>query len=159
MVTPLQPKEFFRGVWTGEGELIPHPLFRWFLPREHIRHSSEAIWLSETIWLVKDRFDFSSGKVVERKMFCELIAPDRIHVSADDMPLGADIELYEKGFRFTPYYALVNHKGRLYRLRFLDECWIDENGFLHDTIKMYFWGQPVATMHLGPINRNVQQGS
>ncbi len=159
MVTPLQPREFFRGVWTGEGELIPHPLLRWFLPRERIRHSSEAIWLSETRWLVKDRFEFSSGKVVERKMFAELTAPDRIHVTADDLPLGTDILLHEKGFRFTPYDALVPHKGQLYRLHFLDECWIDEDGFLHDTIKMYFRGLRVATMHLGPINRNASQSA
>lgn len=87
-------------------------------------------------------------------MFAELIAPDRIYVTADDMPLGADILLYENGFRFTPYDALVNYQGSVYRLRCLDECSIDVNGFLHDTIKMYFWGLPVGTMHLGPINRN-----
>ena len=154
MATPLQPKEFFRGVWTGEGELIPHPLLRWFVPREHIRFSSEAIWLSETIWIVKDRFELSSRRVMERKMFAELIAPDRIHVTADDTPLGADVVLHEKGFRFTPYYILVRHRGRAYRLRCLDECSIDANGFVHDTIRMYFWGFPVATIRLGPINRN-----
>lgn len=111
------------------------------------------MWLSETVWIVKDRFEFSSDRVVERKMFVELIAPDRIHVTADDMPLGADILLHERGFRFTPYYALASYKGKIYRLRCIDECWIDASRFVHDTIKMYFWGLPVATMRLGPIDR------
>ncbi len=137
-----------------EGELVPHLLLRWFVTREHIHLSTEAVWLSETTWLVKDRFAFSSGRVLERKMFAELIASDRIHVTADDMPLGADILLYESGFRFTPYYVLVCHRGRVYRLRCADECWVDAAGFVHDTIKMYFWGIPVATMRLGPIDRN-----
>ncbi len=153
LATPLQFKDFFRGVWTGDGEVIPHPLLRWFVPQERIHHRSEAIWLSETIWIVEDRFEFSSGRVVERKMFAELVAPDRVHVTADDMPMGADIVLHERGFRFTSYYALVPFKGRLYRLRCLDECRVDEAGFLHDTIRMFFWGLPVATMRLGPITR------
>jgi len=154
MATPLEPKEFFRGVWTGGGELVPHPLLRWLVSRAHIRFSSEATWLSETIWLVKDRLEFASGQVIERKMFAELIAPDRVHVTADDMPLGADILLHKKGFRFTPYYALARHRGRMYRLRCIDECWIDQSGFVHDTIKMYWCGLPVATMRLGPIDRH-----
>ena len=156
MVTPLQPRDFFRGVWTGEGELVPHSILRWFVSTERIRFSSEATWLSETVWMVKDRFELSSGRVMERKMFAELTAPDRIHVTADDMPLGADILLSEGGFRFTPYYFLVFHMGRMYRLRCKDECRIDASGFVHDTIKMYFWGFPVATMHLGPIDRGAQ---
>lgn len=86
-------------------------------------------------------------------MFAELVAPDRVHVTADDMPMGADILLQERGFRFTPYYALVSYGGRLYRLKCLDECRVDEAGFLHDTIRMFFWGFPVATMRLGPITR------
>ena len=123
-------------------------------PRERIRFWSEAIWLSERIWIVKDRFELPSGRVVERRMFAELVASDRIHVTADDMPGGADILLPERGFRFTPYYALVPYGGRLYRLRCLDECCLDEAGFLHDTVRMYFWGLPVATMRLGPIALN-----
>jgi hypothetical protein len=40
---------------------------------------------------------------VEGTMFSELRAPDRIHVTADHMPQGADIQLTGSGFRFTPY--------------------------------------------------------
>jgi hypothetical protein len=154
MVTPLQPREFFRGCWRGEGELVPHSLLRAFVRREHIRLFSEANWLSDTIWLVKDRMEFSSGWVHQRNMFAELIAPDRIHVTADDMPLGADILLHERGFRFTPYHAWGSFRGRVYRMRFTDNCLLDERGKIHDTIRMHYHGFPVATMFIGPIDRN-----
>lgn len=153
MVTPLQPKEFFRGTWVGEGELRPHPLVRWFAAVERLRLMSQATWLTETIWLVKDRFELSSGRVLERKMFCELVAPDRVHVTADDMLRGADIMLSELGFRFTPYDAIVDHRGFRFRVRCFDENAIDEQGFVHDRIKMCFLGFPVATMRIGPIHR------
>jgi hypothetical protein len=154
MITPLQPKEFFRGRWRGQGHLVPHPLLRPFFRREGIRFSSEAQWLSDTIWLVKDRMEFTSGGVYDRKMFAELVAPDRIHVTADDMPLGADILLHDRGFRFTPYHAWGPFRGRLYRMRFTDSCVLDESGKIHDTIQMRYRGFPVATMFIGPIDRD-----
>lgn len=86
-------------------------------------------------------------------MFCELVAPDRVHVTADDMPRGADIMLSELGFRFTPYDALVDYRGFRFRVRCLDENAIDEQGFVHGRIKMCFLGLPVVTMRIGPIHR------
>jgi len=147
-ITPLQPKKFFTGIWKGEGQLCPHPLLRWVIPKDDIRFSSQPIWLSDTIWVVKERLEFSSGEVIDRKMFVEIVSPERLHVTADDMPLGADIILHEKGFRFTPYYNWSYYKGRRRRLRCIDENMIDENGTIHDTIKMFFFGFPVATMRL-----------
>ena len=153
-VTPCQPREFFRGTWTGDGELLPHRLFRWFAPRERVRMTSEPIWLSDTIWVIKDRFELSSDQVIDRKMFCELVAPDRIHVTADDMPLGADIQLHEHGFRFTPYYVLVAHRGFTLRLRCQDDNRLDQEGLIHDVLRFFFYGVCVATMRVGPISRN-----
>src|SRR5262245_25168928 len=86
MATPLQPKDFFRGRWYGEGELVPHPMLRLFIRRQRITLSSEARWLTETIWLVKDRMEFASGWVYNRKMFAELVAPERIHVTQTTCP-------------------------------------------------------------------------
>jgi hypothetical protein len=137
---------------------VPNPLLRPFVRREHIRLSSEAHWLSDTIWLVKDRMEFGSGWVYDRKMFAELVAPYRIHVTADDMPWGADILLYDWGFRFTPYHAWSYFHGRVYRMRFTDECVLDADGKIHDTVRMYYRGLPVATMRIGPISRKGDSG-
>ena len=123
-------------------------MLRWFKPKEHIRFSSQPVWLSDTVWVVRERFEYSSGDVIARTMFVEIVGPDRLHVTADDMPLGADIILHEKGFRFTPYFIWSRYKGRRWRLRCTDENLIDEDGIIHDTIKMFFFGFPVATMRL-----------
>jgi hypothetical protein len=155
MITPLQPGEFFRGTWPGEGEILPHALLRPFLPRQTFRYSCNATWLSDTIWVLDDRFEFAGGRVLRRRMFAELVAADRIHVTADDMPLGADMLLSERGFRFTPYWVLGAYRegGRVHRLRCFDECTLDERGFLYDTIRMRYRGFPLATMRIGPIER------
>ena len=147
-VTPLQPKEFFTGIWKAEGKLSPHPLLTWMIPKEQIRFLSQSIWFSNTVWMVKERFEFSSGNVISRTMFVEIVSPERLHVTADDIPLGADIILHEKGFRFTPYYICPHYRGKRWRLRCTDENSIDEGGIIHDTIKMLFLGFPVATMRL-----------
>jgi hypothetical protein len=147
-LTPLQPKEFFTGIWKGEGELVPHPLIRWMMPKEHVRFSGQPIWLSNTVWMVKERFEFSSGDVIARTMFVEIVGSDRLHVTGDDMPLGADIILHKNGFRFTPYYIWSRYKGRRWRLKCIDKNLIDESGTIHDTIKMFFFGFPVVTMRL-----------
>ncbi len=148
IVTPLQPKKFFKGVWKGEGELSPHPLLKWVLQKEQIRYLGKTIWLSDKVWMVKESFKFSSGNVIERTMFVEIIDRKRLHVTADDMPLDADIFLHKKGFRFTPYYVWARHRGRKWQLKCLDKNVIDENGAIHDMIRMFFLGFQVATMFL-----------
>ena len=128
------------------------------MPKEHIRFLSQTIWFSDVVWVVKERFEFSSGDMIVRKMFVEIVGPDRLHVTADDMPLGADIILHEKGFRFTPYYIWSYYRGRRWRLKCIDENLIDESGTIHDTIKMFFFGFPVATMRLAvTVDRTYSQ--
>lgn len=152
MSNPLHVREFFNGLWSSSGELIPIWWIRWLCPREQIRSSSEPVWLTETIWLVKDRFEFSSGRVLDGRMFCELIAPDRIHVTADHMPGGADIKLTETGFTFTPYRVVTRYRRLVVQLRCFDECTLDADGRVHDRIRIYWHGIPVAEMRLGPTD-------
>jgi hypothetical protein len=154
MSNPLQVREFFSGAWSGTGELIPSWWLRWFCPRESIRFSSETVWLTDIIWVVRDRFEFSSGRVLERKMFCELTAQDRIHVTADDMPSGADIVLTQNGFAFTPYRALAAYRRSRFEFRCFDECRLDADGRVHDRIRMSWHSVPVGQIRLGPIDRS-----
>lgn len=135
---------------------LSHPLLRWIVQRERVRMTSEPVWLFVTIWLVKDRLELSCGRGLDRKMFCELVQPDLIPVTADDKPGGADIQLYDRGFRFTPYLVAVNYRGLTVCPRCCDENTLDERGFIHDVVKIYFWGVRVTTMRIGPINRNVE---
>jgi hypothetical protein len=146
LITPLQPKEFFAGKWVGDGELIPRLPFRWYYPRQALRYFCESQWLTDRFWLVPERIEFSSGAVIERKMFCELVASDRIHVTADDMPLGADIHFHEKGFRFTPYYAWSGLGRRKWLVQCLDDNVLDDDGRIHGTVHMYRSKVRIATL-------------
>ena len=154
MVHPLQYREFFAGIWKGQGVLIPHPLLRWLLPTETLSFESRTSWLSETVWMLKESFVLSSTGTISRTMFVQLIGPDRLHVTADDMPLGSDITLSEKGFRFAPYLVRSEHRGIPITLRCHDDNVIQQDGTIRDTIKMHFLGFHVATMHL-IVHRNV----
>jgi hypothetical protein len=118
------------------------------MPKEKVHLQSRAVWLTDTIWKVEESFEFSSGRVIQRKMFAEMVAPDRLHVTADDMPLGADIILHERGFRFTPYYILGKYGGRRWQLRCEDDNRLDESGIIHDRIEMFFFGVRVAEIRL-----------
>jgi hypothetical protein len=146
--------EFFRGTWVGDGELTTHLLLRWFAPNERLHFTCATVRVSDSAWIVTDRIAFSSGEVIDRKMHAELVAPDRIRVTADDMPEGADVLLHESGFRFTPYDIVVRHRGLTLRVRCLDENTVDRDGFIHDLVRIYFFGFPVAVMRIGPIARH-----
>jgi hypothetical protein len=147
-ITPLEPRAFFTGIWKGNGELCPHRFLRWLFPKEQFSFLSKPTWLSENFWIVSEQLKFKSGDTIDRKMFVEITGPGRLHASADDMPLGADITLRENGFYFTPYYILARYKGIRWRLRCIDENVVDEDGLIHDTIKMFFCNFHVATIRL-----------
>lgn len=146
--TPLQPRDFFSGVWSGRGTFSPLPFFRWCAPVEEVRYEGRTTWLSNTIWVVEEWFEPSAGHRIERTMFSRLVAPDRIHVTADDMPGGADLTLSATGFDFAPYYMWVPYRGRKWWIRCIDRNRVDSDGVIHDTVNMYFLRLPVATMHL-----------
>ena len=132
---------------------MPHPLIRWLVLRERMHFTIEAIWLSDIVWVVKEKSEFASGLILERKMFAQLVAPTRIRLSAEDMPIDAEILLQENGFVFSPYCILAPHRGRVFRLRCLEECRLDERGRIHDVIRMYWHGFQVARMYLGPLEK------
>ena len=147
-ITPLEPRKFFSGIWRGTGEMLPSRLNGWFLRREEVRFESRPLWLSEVTWKVEESFEFSSGKIIERRMFAELVTFNSVRITAEDMPQGAEIILHEHGFSFTPYYILGDFAGRKWRLRCLDNNRLDEKGIIHDEVKMFYFGLPVAEMKL-----------
>lgn len=146
MATPLDIKQFFGGKWHGSGFLTPSWCIRWLFPKEAVEFDCETVWFSDSVWQVRDHFSFASGFVMERKMFCELTAPDRIHATADDLPLGADILLAESSFTFTPYRVLARYKRIFVQLRCTDVSVVGSDSVIHDHIQMRWMGLKVADM-------------
>jgi hypothetical protein len=146
--SPLDARRFFAGRWRGEGELLPHGPARLVLAREPVRLEGRGEWLTETVWRVHERFALGSGFGFERRMFMEQTAPGRLHASADDMPLGAEIELSETGFRFRRFRSWLAYRGLRFRLGCASETRVGADGVLHATIRLDLWRLPVATMRL-----------
>lgn len=146
--TPLDPRSFFTGVWSGEGDLIPSRLLRPVIPREHFRYTGTTTWLSDSTWELHDRYEFARGQVMDLHLSVEMVGDHRLHVTSTDMPGGADILLSADGFSFTPYTIHIKRWGLHMRLRCVDTTHVGPDGIITNTIKMRFLSLPVATMLL-----------
>jgi hypothetical protein len=144
--TPLDIRAFFTGVWRAEGALRPAGWLRWLLPTEQVRAVSRPRWFSEQAWRVEESFEFSGSPAIAREMAVEIVAPDRLRVTAPDMPGGAEILLSKDGFRFTPYVIEIRRFGRKWRLRCRDESRIRPDGLIENVIRMSLFGLPAMVM-------------
>jgi hypothetical protein len=157
MVTPLQIRDFFSGVWTGTGEFRLHSVLRLLVPNQAVRYQGRTTWLSDTLWKATEEFTLSHEGSRNRITYIQIIEDDRLHMTCDDIPGGADILLCESGFRFTPYLFRSPFAGTHITVRCLDEAVLDEQGVLHDRIKMYYGGIRLASMSLSiTIDRSTE---
>lgn len=146
--SPLDARRFFAGRWEGQGELVAHGPARLVLAREPVRLEGRGEWLTERVWRVHERFALGSGFGFERHMFMEQVADGRIHATADDMPLGAEIDLAPEGFRFRRFRSWLPYRGVRFRLGCASETRVARDGTLHAAIRLDFWRIPVATLRL-----------
>jgi hypothetical protein len=147
-LSPLDARRFFAGRWEGEGELLPHGPARLVLAREPVRLTGRGEWLAENVWRVHERFALGSGFAFERHMWMEQTAPGRIHASADDIPLGAEVELQPGGFRFRRFRSWLSYGGVRFRLGCASEARLAADGVLHAEIRLDCLRIPVATLRL-----------
>jgi hypothetical protein len=145
--SPLDARRFFAGRWTGEGELLPRGPARLALRRAPVALEGRGEWLSESVWRVHERFTLP-GFAFERHMFMEQVAPGLVHASADDMPLGADVELDAGGFRFRRFRSWLPWRGVRLRLGCRSATRLASDGALHAEVRLDLWRLPVATLRL-----------
>jgi len=157
MITPLQTKRFFSGVWLGKGKFRLHSILHWLIPDQTIEYKGQTQWLTDDLWISNEVFKLSHSGESHRRTNIHIIEPKRLHSTCDDILGGADIILSEKGFRFTPY-LFRSPFGRSYLLvKCIDSAEIDKNGIVHDTIKMYYHGFHLATMTMEiKIDRTIE---
>ena len=146
--TLLEPRTFFTGTWRGEGQVTVHGLLSLFVLPLSLHYQGTTTWLSETTWQVCDRLLFASGQLIEMQLVAEIVGQRRIHVTSTAMPGGADIQLSEDGFDFTPYIIQAKRRGIPLRLHCLDTNRLSPSRMITDTIKLYWLGLHVATMQI-----------
>ena len=146
--SPLDARRFFAGRWQGQGELVPQGPARLVLARAPVQLEGRGEWLSDQVWRVHERFSLGSGFGFERRMFMEQTGPGRVHATADDMPLGAEIELHASGFRFRRFRSWLVYHGVRFRLACTSDTRVEAGGVMHAAIQLDLWRIPVATLRL-----------
>jgi hypothetical protein len=140
--TPLQPREFFDGRWIFDRELRYRGLLGYLRPPERFRYTAPGQWVSDRRKEFEDRLEFESGRVLQSRFTAEIVGEDRLHVTCEAMPGGADILLSERGYTYTPYLWLVRMGPFTIRLRCRDTNVVDEKGVIHDRAEMSWLGLP-----------------
>jgi hypothetical protein len=146
--SPLSPRDFFSGVWQATGELVPRGPARLVLRREALTMHGTGEWLGERVVLVRERFELASGWRFERRMFLEQVAPDRLRVTADDMPLGATVRLEPDGFVFERFRTWLPFRGVRFRMRCASDARVQPDGSIAGALALSWLGIPVARMTL-----------
>jgi len=149
---PLDLREVFARPWSGPASLWRPWWLRW-LPLAapaHFRTEIYDVHLAETTGLtVKDTMTFSNGRVWQRMMTAQLLAPGRWRVSAEDMPRGAEQTVSADGFAFTPFTILAPVLGRVrVPLRCRNEIAFLDPENMVDTSEMRFLGIRVGRMEM-----------
>jgi hypothetical protein len=144
----LRPRDFFGSTWQGEGRLRPFPSALSGALAPAVTVSRTTTWKSEDIGLVRDRMEFRSGRVEERLRFAHLVDPSHIHVTADDMPDGADLRLDEDGVRMAPFRLAVPVGPIRFVVRCHPQARVEPDGTLVYDVPVRWHGLPVARAEL-----------
>lgn len=144
----LDPRRVFSGTWRGTGELVPRGPARLVLRREAVRITGTGEWLSERVWIVREKFEMASGWEFERRMFMELVAPNRVRATADDIPLGANVVLTADGFRFERFRSWLAYRGVRFRLGCSSEAVMGADSVLRGSVRLDLLRVPMAEMRI-----------
>jgi hypothetical protein len=143
---PLDLGEVFASPWVGEATIWRPWWLRWVPLQTRFEFRTEAVPTDNGV-VVNDTQTFPNGRVWERTMLGERLAPDRWRMSADDMPGGAEIAVRSDGYSFTPYTIWAPVLGSVkVPLRCHDEVQFEDEACLLDTIEFSFLGVKVGTL-------------
>jgi hypothetical protein len=145
---PLPPRDFFGSSWRGEGEVVLRPYFFWRRFPLRVKVSREPRWISDDCWVFEDRAVFANGWKESRRAYCELVAPDRVQVTAAHLPHGASVILDDDGFRMRPYQLLlpIGPLGVLFDCR--DRSEMDPDGTFRQAIDLCLLGLAAVRVRL-----------
>ena len=102
-LVPISPEDFAAPAWRGDGELVLRPLWFWNRFAQRFGARRRTTWLSERVFRVDDESFFGDGRSQRRTMYCELISPELIRITAADLPDGAKMHVEDGGYQMTPF--------------------------------------------------------
>ena len=142
--TAMRASEFFGSTWAGEAELVPWPYFAWRRFPQRLRVRRETTFLSDETWHFDDTIATRDGEVLQkRRIFCTLVAPDRVEVVADVVLDGTYILLEEEGYRVAPYRVAMQVGPVHFGVNVRETATVTD-GTLVNRYKVNWFGLPVA---------------
>ncbi len=157
--SPLQAREFFSGVWSGEGEVRFVRLAGWLRRRDRFRYQTTVHWITQARGEFTDVFAFESGRRLETHFLSEVIDESTLHVSSKDMPGGADIHLSQNGYTYSPYVVMTRVGPFRIPLHCTDVNVVDREGVISDRVEMRLFGLRVAVLTMTiRVDRGVPNG-
>jgi hypothetical protein len=144
--SPTQPRDFFSGTWTGRGELRFVGLAGWLVRPDTFRYRTQVRWISPVRSEYTDVLEFESGRRLETPFVSEIIGERMLHVASPDMPGGANVQLSDDGYTYTPYVIFARVGPLKLRLRCTDSNVIDRQGLIHDRVEMRWLGLHIANL-------------
>lgn len=145
---PLRPRDFFGSAWEGEGLALAVPAFLWRPFAIRFALTRETTWHSDEVGIVRDRAVLPSGWVEERLRFARFTDPSHIHMTADDMPDGAEVTIGEQGYQVAPYRVLVSVGPARFILKSRDEAMIESDGALFYVARLSWRGLPLGRLEM-----------
>ena len=141
----MRPSEFFAtSAWVGEAEFVPWPYFVWRRFPQRLRVRRETTFLSDETWHFDDTIATRDGAVLQkRRIFCTLVAPDRVEVVADVVLDGTYIVLEEEGYRVAPYRVAMQVGPVHFGVNVRETATVTD-GTLVNRYKVNWFGLPVA---------------
>ena len=144
----LRPRDFFGSAWSGQGIALGVPALLWRPISPRFTLARETTWHSEEVAVVRDRAVLSNGRVEERVRYARFVDPSHIHVTADDMPDGADVTVDEEGYRVAPYRVLAAVGPVRFMLTSRDQASVTPDGTLLYVSRLRWHGLPVARLQM-----------
>ena len=102
--------------------------------------------MGDEICKVEDVSELGGGRVMVRRYYCELVADDRVHVTGDDLPDGAELRLEDGGYRIAPYRLSVPVGPARFTMVCRDSAVPLPGGGVRGTIEMSWLRIPVARL-------------
>lgn len=144
--TPMRPRDFFGRSWSGDGELIPFPWLLRGLLSQRFSFTREVTFITDELFVVHDTGRLERGFEMSVRSYCEFLDPSHVHITAAELPDGADLTLDENGYQLKPFrFAFPVGPVRFtYHLR--EQPQVASDGTIIDTIVITYLRVPVARL-------------
>lgn len=142
----LAPFRFLASRYDGSGVVAYSPWLRWLgFPREFTLQRN-VDYEGSAMWVLRDVLRFADGPAFDRTMVARPLTADRMHLTGDDMPGGADAVLFPGGLALEPCWFLVPYWGVPWPQRWYGELRLDDD----DTLRGRF---EIALLGFLPLGR------